>query len=353
MLPKERVLAALNHRETDRIPYMDNPWETTLERWRREGFPEDAAPEDHFEFEIVDIHPDSSFLLPEEIIEETDEYLILTDHNGTTKKQWKHRTTTPELIDFSLTTRQKWEELKGNLAFKPERIRWEEDRPRLERAKQKGKFITMGGGVGYDRFSSIVGPLTLLPALLTDPDWVYEMFQVHFELMLNMAEEMMGMGYDLDGAFVCDDLGYKNGPFFSTEIYRRILMPHHKRLCDFFHERNCKVILHSCGNVKEHIPALIEAGFDCLQPLEVKAGMDVVELKKEYGDVLAFMGGIDVRKMSNPDPSVIEQEIKTKIPFAKKGGGYIYHSDHSVPDDVSFDQFKRVIELVFEYGSYE
>ena len=63
------------------------------------------------------------------------------------------------------------------------------------------------------------------------------------------------------------------------------------------------------------------------------------------------MGGIDVRKMSAQDPSLIEKEIRAKIPAASRGGGYIYHSDHSVPDDVSLAQYKRVIELVHHYGS--
>ena len=78
----------------------------------------------------------------------------------------------------------------------------------------------------------------------------------------------------------------------------------------------------------------------------------MVELKRDFGDELAFMGGIDVRAMADPDPSVIENEIKTKIPVAKKDGGYIYHSDHSVPSNVSFQQYHRVIELVTEYGAY-
>jgi len=64
------------------------------------------------------------------------------------------------------------------------------------------------------------------------------------------------------------------------------------------------------------------------------------------------MGGIDVRAMAHPDPAMIEREISTKIPFAKKGGGYIYHSDHSVPSSVSFEQYRRVIELVRKYGAY-
>jgi len=92
----------------------------------------------------------------------------------------------------------------------------------------------------------------------------------------------------------------------------------------FFHQHQMPVLLHSCGNVKEIIPELISVGLDCLQPLEVKAGMDLIELKKQYGDKLSFMGGIDVRPMADPDPSKIEEEIRTKFAVAKKGGGYIY-----------------------------
>ena len=94
------------------------------------------------------------------------------------------------------------------------------------------------------------------------------------------------------------------------------------------------------------------AGFTCLDPLEVKAGMNLIELKKNFGDKLAFMGGIDVRAMADSNPAVIEEEIQ-KIIVAKQGGGYIFHSDHSIPDNVSFQQYQRVIELVREYGRYQ
>jgi uroporphyrinogen decarboxylase len=80
--------------------------------------------------------------------------------------------------------------------------------------------------------------------------------------------------------------------------------------------------------------------------------MDTVALKREYGDRLAFMGGIDVRAMAHPDPRAIEEEIGSKFAVAKPGGGYIYHSDHSVPNDVSLEQYRRVLDLVREYGEY-
>jgi uroporphyrinogen decarboxylase len=129
-------------------------------------------------------------------------------------------------------------------------------------------------------------------------------------------------------------------------------MPSDQRLTEFFHAHDMPVLLHSCGNVKPLIPGLIEAGIDCLQPLEVKAGMDVVELKEKHGDEMAFMGGIDQRLMSHPDRSLIAEEIARKFEVAKQGGGYIYHSDHSVPVDVSFEQYKEVIDLVKKHAPY-
>ncbi len=80
--------------------------------------------------------------------------------------------------------------------------------------------------------------------------------------------------------------------------------------------------------------------------------MDVIRLKEEHGDKISFMGGIDVRLMALDDPRPLEKEIKEKITVAKEGGGYIYHSDHSVPKNVSFQQYKRVMQLVEKYGKY-
>jgi uroporphyrinogen decarboxylase len=113
------------------------------------------------------------------------------------------------------------------------------------------------------------------------------------------------------------------------------------------------VFLHCCGNVKNLIPYFIEEGIDCLQPLEVKSGMDLIDLKQKYGEKICFMGGIDVRLMALDDPKPIEKEIREKINVAKEDGGYIYHSDHSVPNNISFQQYERVMKLIEKYGKYE
>jgi uroporphyrinogen decarboxylase len=178
------------------------------------------------------------------------------------------------------------------------------------------------------------------------------MFMADAQVCADMAEEMMGRGMKFDAGWIFDDLGFRDHSFFPPETYRELLMPAHKLICQPFKSRGIPMILHSCGYTMELMPLIMEVGFDCIQPLEVKAGNDMLKLKRDYGDRIAFMGGIDVRAMASDNPDDIIREISGKIPFMKREGGYIYHSDHSVPDNVSFQQYCRVMELVDEYGRF-
>jgi uroporphyrinogen decarboxylase len=349
---RERILMALNHEEADRVPIHDSPWGHTINRWHKEGLPEGQSPASFFGYEMTGQGANCSLQLPHQVIEETETYRIYKNANGATRKDFKDHESTPECLDFTIKDRKTWEEYKPRMAWNDSRVDWEGGLAANKAVRERGFFVTYSAAFGYDKMQGFVGSQRLLEAIALDPEWVKDMFDTAVDLLLTAAEEMMSRGFKFDGAFVFDDMGYRNGTLFSPEDYRVVEFPSQKRMCDFFKSKNMPVILHSCGCVKDFAPMFIEAGFTCLQPLEVKAGMDLVELKNNFGDELAFMGGIDVRAMADPDPSVIENEIKTKIPVAKKDGGYIYHSDHSVPSNVSFQQYCRMIELVREYGAY-
>lgn len=352
MTSQERVLLALDHKEADRVAIHDAPWGTTIERWHREGLPEDQSPAEYFGYEFASVGADTSFQLPSETVEETEEYTLVRNGNGALRRNWKHRTSTPEMIEFTVTSREKWEELKPRMQMNDTRVDWENARKTQEAARTHGKFFCYSGAIGYDKTQGIVGSERLLMAMITDPDWVKDMFMTGAQVLIDAAEEMMGKGFTFDAAFLYDDMGYRNASLFSPQMYRELLFPAHRMAFQFFRGKGLPVLLHSCGRVSGLVPQLIEAGLSCLQPLEVKAGMDLIQLKKDCGDRLAFMGGIDVRKMAAQDPAEIEEEIRTKFEVAMKDGGYIYHSDHSVPDNVSFAQYKRVMELVHHYGRY-
>ena len=94
----------------------------------------------------------------------------------------------------------------------------------------------------------------------------------------------------------------------------------------------------------------LEIGVDALNPLEVKAGMNPVALKQKYGDKLVFHGGINAVLWSKPDE--IRAEIEHVVPVMKQGGGYIFASDHSIPDNISLENFKLVLETLRRVGSY-
>jgi len=378
MNSRERVLAALKHEEADRIPIHDSPWAATIARWYKEGLPSDVSPADYFGYELVSFGADCSPRFPVRILEETAEYIIETTPFGGIRRNHKDFSTTPEVIDYPCKSRSDWERIKERLKPSKDRVDWagtslQEIKERYgadsvciagraqrriglegcRQAREAGKFVCYSAAVGYDLLQSYVATERLLIAIATEPDWVRDMYETTATLAIEMCEIMRQGGFAFDGAFLFCDLGYRNGLLFSPRHFEEQLHPTFQRLFDYFNQNHMPVILHSCGNVRMLIPYFIKEGLSCLQPLEVKAGMDLVALKEQWGDKLAFMGGIDVRNMAADDPKLIEEEIKAKIPLAKRGGGYIYHSDHSIPNNVSLAQYKRVLELVSKYGGYD
>jgi uroporphyrinogen decarboxylase len=291
-------------------------------------------------------------MFPVKTLEKTDRFIVQTTPQGGVSRNFWDYSTTPEVVERPIKEKRDWEKIKERLKPDYTRVDWVTTFHRYETARSEGKFITLDSCYGYDGLQNYVRSEDLLVMMVAEPDWVKEMIDTLADLTIEMAKIMMDKGLKPDGFWSYNDMGYRNGLLFSPQAYRATHKEADKKVYGFFRDMGMPVILHSCGNVEELIPDLIEVGLSCLQPLEVKAGMDLIKLKREFGDRLAFMGGIDVRAMFDPDPRVIEEETKTKFEVAKTGGGYIYHSDHSVPNTVSLDQYKRVMELVERYGKY-
>jgi len=350
---RDRVNLVLQHREPDRVPIHDSPWQATIDRWRTEGLPSGVSPADYFGYELAGYGADTSPQFPVEVLSEDDEYIVERNSFGGIRKNHRDLSTTPMIVDYPCKRREDWGKLKPRLRASDYRVDWVSGLQSFQSERSRGRFITYNAAVGYDKVQSYVASARLLKAVLMEPDWVEDMYWTDAKLAIEMCDRMMKGGFDFNGAYLFCDLGYRHGLFFSPKHYEDQLHSVFKELCRYFHSHDMPVILHSCGKVKDLIPYFIEEGIDCLQPLEVKAGMDLTELKREYGDKISFMGGIDQRLMAFDDPTPIEKEIREKLEVAKEGGGYIYHSDHSVPKNISFQQYVRVIDLVKKYGKYE
>jgi uroporphyrinogen decarboxylase len=173
------------------------------------------------------------------------------------------------------------------------------------------------------------------------------MVMTYARFTLVHLEELFAEAGAPDFMFFYEDMGFKEKPFMSPDMYREIMLPGHKLLFDFSHSKGMKVVVHSCGYVEPFVPGLIEAGMDCLQAMEVKAGMDLPTLCAKFGDRISFFGGIDIRIIASNDFAKIDEELNRKIlPVLEKGTGYILHSDHSIPPEVEHDTLK----YFFDHG---
>ncbi len=348
---RERFGRMYQHREADRVPVLDSPWPETIERWVSEGMPTSDYIA-HFDLDrTVYISTDNSPQLPERVVEETDEYVIKTTPWGVTRRNFKHKTTTPENLAYAIQSPESWAKAKERMLPTDDRIPWDWLKKNYKTWREEGYWITGGLWFGFDiTHSHMVGTEETLMAMIEEPEWVMDMFETELDLSLTLLERVWDAGYTFDEVHWYDDMGYKNTQFFSLAMYRELLKPFHQRAIDWAHAHGCVARLHSCGDIMPLVPELVSMGLDALNPLEVKAGMRPEELKRQFGDKLVFHGGFNVIEWDKPE--IILPEIERLVPILKENGGYIFASDHSIPPHVSLEDFTRIIETVKRVGSY-
>ncbi len=353
MTSHERFKRMFEHREADRIPIIDDPWAATIERWQKEGMPADTSFVDFFGLDKhVVVGVDTSPRYEQKVIEETDKYVITTSPWGVTSKNWKHMASTPEFLDFTIVDPETWKSAKARMTPTRDRIDWAWLTKNYPTFRKEGYWLSLQPWFGFDiTHSWTVGTERVLFAIAEDPEWLMDMFDHELTMALSLFEIMLREGYEFDSLFWPDDMGYKHSQFFSIPTYRRMLKPYHKRAVEWAHAHGMKAHLHSCGDVNPFIPELIDIGMDALNPLEVKAGMDPLHIKKAYGDKLVLHGGINA--LLYEDTEALVAEIERVVPTMKQNGGYILSSDHSVPSNMSLADFRRFVDLGHKLGSYD
>lgn len=125
MTSHERFQRMYEHREADRVPVLDSPWSQTIDRWVEEGMPtRDYV--GYFDLDrVATITTDNSPRYPQQILEETDDYVIVKTAWGVTHKTWKKHGSTPEFLDFTITDAEKWLDAKKRMTFDPSRVNWD------------------------------------------------------------------------------------------------------------------------------------------------------------------------------------------------------------------------------------
>jgi len=364
-----RMNTALRHEEPDRVPISDFFWGSFIQRWRKDlGLPADANPYYHYDLDwIVTVPNMDPWIRPFETLQETPEEVVVKTGFGAIMH--KH-------FAFPMPEMRAWE---TDSFEKLERAVFDDPRDR-RRFFAAGDNQIAGVGDGFQRnspawietvnslwsdfpvYGSIIEASECLTRLIGQENamlWMAEFPERmgavinrigEFYLEMARAEIEAGAGW-LDGFVIWGDVAYKKCTFMSPAYWREFFKPWVARMTDAAHAAGLPVIYHGCGNVKAILPDYIELGIDAYNPLEAKAGMDVIELRREYGHRIGFCGNSDIRVWEAGDRDTIRREVLRKL-AAAHGGGMIFQSDHSVSSSVSGHTYDYVVKLVREHGVY-
>ncbi len=358
MTGKERMQRILKHQPVDRIGLFEHFWNDTYKTWYEQGHvPGGQSFEDHFQFDMQEcwafnLVADLDF--KQQVVAEDEDTITFLDGNGAILRRHKFHDTTPEHVDFTVKEREDWEKIKPLLLNPdPRRINFEGYRKVKKAAAAAGRFFVWSGVNVFECIHPVCGHENMLVGMALDPDWVRDMAETYAKLTVELQKILFEQEGYPDGIWYYEDMGYKGSPFMSPQMYRDIIKPSHIYTIHYAKEHNLPVIMHSCGFVEPLLPDMIDAGIDCLQVIEIKAGMDLLKLHKLYGDRISFMGGIDVRTLYTNDRQVVLEELEKKIPLVKQGYNYVLHSDHSIPKTVDYEVYRYFIDKGLELGRYE
>lgn len=358
MTGKERFSRILKHQPVDRIGLYEHFWGDTQKEWASQGHVRaDESFDDHFGFDMQTCWPfnlTANLDFVPVVVGEDEDTITKINGNGATLKTHKFHDTTPEHIDFRVKEREAWEkEIKPVLLTPdPRRINFEAYRKAKKAAADAGRFFMWSGVNVFECMHPVCGHENMLMGMALDPEWVSDMVMTYAKLTVELQRMLFEQEGYPDGIWYYEDMGFKLKPFMSPTMYKEIIQPGHIYTINFAKQHGLPVVMHSCGFVEPLLPGMIEAGIDCLQVIEVKAGMDLLKLHRLYGDQIAFMGGIDVRALYSNDKATIDAELESKIPLVKQGFNYVLHSDHSIPKTVDYDTYCYFIKKGLELGTY-
>ncbi|RME80254.1 MAG: hypothetical protein D6775_16685 [Caldilineae bacterium] len=365
----ERMRKALNHEEGDRVPISDFFWGSFIERWRRElGLPADTDIYTYYDLDWqVTIPNMDPHIKPFETLKETEEEVIVkTGFEAILRKKFKDPM--PEFIAFETDTIEKaeafefddpWDERRyfsaGDNQIAGVGDGFERNSPAwIDTVKSLYPNFAVFGSVceANEYMTRIIGPQNNLLWAALYPDRHARFIERTMEFAIEILKAQIAAADGLlDGMVIWGDVAYKKDLFFSPDWWRAHYKPYIQEMVNICHSHDLPVIYHGCGNVKRILPDFIEIGIDAYNPLEAKAGLDVVELRREYGHSLGFCGNMDVIAWAECTPEELKPIVLRKL-NAAKGGGLIFQSDHSVASNISGENYDYVVNLVREYGKY-
>jgi uroporphyrinogen decarboxylase len=356
---KDRILAALEVREPDRVPlYIHGINEAPIigiGRHLTDGLPEPRdfrLMTDMEKFKLVD----TLFMIHEtfgvdgmttfEIGHETRvDDLHVRDGFGVVYRLSEHGIPVP--VGHPVKT---FEELHS---FRPPVPR-REDLALLDLAVERFKgekavFWLMRGS--FVRSWRLVGMTTLLMSMITQPEFVHAVARMMLEFNLAQLDLLAEAG--LDVLVIEDDIATTKGPLISPKHFKTFVNAYNRQIVDRAHQKGLKVVRHSDGNLWPLMDILLDTGYDGLNPLEPQAGMTLKRVKDYCGDRLCLVGNIDcIDLLPSGTPDQVEQAVIQAIEDGARGGGLIVCSSNSLHPGVNPENCIAMFQAVHRHGAY-
>ncbi len=342
-----------------------------IDRWIREGhLPSKGAHEaiaERFGFDEQGFFPlgglgwcEAAFVPPFEtlVLEDRGEHELGQDHAGRKILYFKGRRSgfMPDYVGHPVTDMKSWVDL-CKWRMDPETPeRWTGLAAKMEKAKNaaaQGKMIQANLIGGYMYLRSLIGPLELTYMFYDAP----EVIHACMETWLTLADATLAKYQEhvtFDEFYIAEDICYNKGPLISPAMMRGFLFPYYAQLLNNVRARQIDKSrrlyfqVDTDGDCRPVIDVYGELGMDVMSPFEVASGCDVVEIGKQYPN-LVMSGGIDKRVLAVGGQKM-EDYLRRILDNMRARGGYIPTCDHGVPEEVSFANFARYREIMLEYA---
>ena len=365
----DRVLAAIERRQPDRVPIGEFFWTNFIRRCRAElGAGADFNPYRHWDLDLVVVTPNMDpHITGIQVRQESGDRKVVRTGFGATIER-RGTMPMPIYLDFDTQTYEQMEALRFDDPADPRRYHHAID----DQINSVGDELNLGLPSFADRVRACAEEFCVFGSVCEPHEMAWRILGTE-NLLLKLAEEPRRMarfierlgdflvgivraqaaaaGGRLRGLYVWGDIACTRGMLFSPDYWRNVYKPQLRRICQAAHDEGLKTIYHGCGNASAVFEDMIEAGVDMYNPLEAKAGLDVVELKRRYGSRWGFNGNLDVQVLATNDPAKVRREVLRKL-NAAKGGGYILQSDHSMPDNVAPATYDYLVRLARRHGTY-
>ena len=376
MQSREKFLNAINFNVNCPVPNWEFAyWYDTIQGWYKEGLPKQKPPTkldyqqwisgeaypspdvfyDNLNFYDNDVHEYFSFderahsvalnagpipCFEKEVYEEDEDTITFRNEAGQVIKTYKDGSSMPYFVSYPVKNKKDFnkiiERFNSNSADRfPENYS-----ELLEEYRNRTYPLQLWGG-SYSGFFSILremlGLENTLYLFFDDPMLVNEILEFFTDHYIKLYSKIVSR-IKVDYILIWEDMAYKNGPLISAEMFKKFLLPYYKKFTSKIKDFGVKnFFVDTDGNFEVLIPLFMEGGVTGFTPFEVQAGMDIERIREMYPNII-IMGGIDKTALSK-GKSAILNELK-KVERMLSRGGYIPYTDHMVPPEVSFENYK-------------